>query len=728
MNNIGKYRISGELGRGAMGIVYRAEDPYIERTVAIKTIRFDKLAHPSEQEHAQRRFLREARSAGNLSHPNIVTIYEVGVDEGLTFIAMEHIDGQSLEDILASGRPFTLEEVNRILPPIADALDYAHRKGIVHRDIKPGNILIDTEGKPHIVDFGIARISTSTMTQTSMVMGTPYYMPPEQIAGKKVDNRADIFSLGAVLYELLTCRKPFPGDNITTVIYKIVNECPIPARSYSAHLPDGVDHVILRALEKDPDHRYSTCRELAEALAVPSDSAGPDDSSYLEGTDLGRGKSRKPLLLVLGGMMAVVVIVLGTIFFMSQKDKRPVVSGGGGAALPIALPVVTEPVDQPEEQPAAKPEEQPGGTEAGVSEWMESAFKAWVNQDLALALAELDKVLAVEPENYTALLSVGRLMTEQGRMDEARQRFEILVTDNPGNPEPYLYLGQLYERKREPERAVDYLKAYVKRAPQGADASAVERKIRDLEEEIRTAGAQDKLPPVTKKPVPKRDRGETEIKIDPPVKKQEGGVVEKKPVPDPVDNVARARTLIDQGIQSYDQKKYDESIQRMEEALRLDPQNSIAVYYLNKAVTDKREAEQQARIDTLLRQANADLSSRNFERGIQRARQVLRLDGGNREAQRIIEEAEKRNPQKQLEALFQTYKAAFGTGKLAAFYQNNALPSVFQQEKAKAEMFSNLYKDFSNDFSAPSIEVSGEDAVDSSIQFIQQSRAVSKAN
>ncbi|MCJ7682227.1 MAG: protein kinase, partial [Candidatus Aminicenantes bacterium] len=674
----------------------------------------------------------------------------------------------------ASGRPFSLDEVNRILPPIADALDYAHRKGIVHRDIKPGNILIDTEGKPHIVDFGIARISTSTMTQTSMVMGTPYYMPPEQIAGKKVDHRADLFSLGAVLYELLTCRKPFPGDNITTVIYKIVNEFPIPARNYSAYLPAGVDPVILRALEKNPDDRYASCRELADALADPSvyagitapppppaaaqtivtsayrspeffvpdesgpvyataEGIGPDDSSYLEGTNAGPRKSRKPLLLVLGGMMAVVVIVLGAIFFMSQKDKRPLISGGGGAASPIKQPAVTDPApveqpadkpvekpaDKPIEQPADKPVEQPIGPEAAVSDWMESAFKAWVNQDLALALAELNKVLAVDPDNYTALLSVGRLMAEQGRLDEARQRFEILITDNPGNPEPYLYLGQLYEQKKEPERAVDYLKAYVKRVPQGTDASVVERKIRVLEEEIRTAAVQDKPPPVSKKPVPKGDRGETEIKVDPPAKKS---------VPDPVDNTAKARTLIDQGIQSYEQKKYDESIRRMEEALRLDPQNNIAGYYLNKAKADKLEAEQQVRISTLLRQAQADLNSRNFERSMERARQVLRLDGGNLEAQRVIKEAENRNPRKQLEALFQAYKSAFGTKNLVTFYQNNALPSVFKQEGAKAEMFSNLYKNFSNEFSAPSIEVNEADAVNSSIQFIQQSRAVSKAN
>ena len=211
IEKIGKYTVTGEIGRGAMGIVYKGVDPYIGRSVAIKTIRFDTITQPSEQEHAQRRFMREARSAGSLSHPNIVTIYDVGIDEGLTYIVMEYIEGHSLEELIAGGTQYSIEEITAMMAPIADALDYAHRKGIVHRDIKPGNILLDSEGRPHIVDFGIAHLSTSTMTQTSMAMGTPYYMPPAQIAVKKVEHRAAIFSLGDVLYELLTCQHPFPG-------------------------------------------------------------------------------------------------------------------------------------------------------------------------------------------------------------------------------------------------------------------------------------------------------------------------------------------------------------------------------------------------------------------------------------------------------------------------------------------------------------------------------------
>ncbi|MGB8953200.1 MAG: protein kinase [Candidatus Aminicenantales bacterium] len=263
---IGKYTIVGEIGKGAMGIVYKAIDPYIGRTVAIKTIRFDVVGQRFAMEEAQTRFMREARSAGNLSHPNIVTIYEVGEDEGLTYIAMEYIDGQSLEDFIASRRKFSLEEIINLIRLIGDALECAHQKGIIHRDVKPGNILIDSDGRPYIVDFGIARLSSSTMTQANMVMGTPFYMSPEQISGKTVDSRSDIFSLGGILYELITRHKPFPGDTVTTVIYRIINEDPTPVRSFQKDLPEGLEYVVRKALAKSPESRYQSCREFIEDL------------------------------------------------------------------------------------------------------------------------------------------------------------------------------------------------------------------------------------------------------------------------------------------------------------------------------------------------------------------------------------------------------------------------------------------------------------------------------
>jgi serine/threonine protein kinase len=195
---IGKYVVIEEIGRGAMGVVYKALDPLIDRIVAVKTIRFDMYSQPEQREEAQKRFLREAKSAGQLSHPHIATIYEVGEDQGQAFIAMEYIDGRSLEDWLAQKRRWGVEEAVRFIIEVAEALDSTHKKNIVHRDIKPGNILVDAEGHPHLVDFGIARIPASTLTQTTAVLGTPFYMAPEQVAARKIDHRVDIFALGAI--------------------------------------------------------------------------------------------------------------------------------------------------------------------------------------------------------------------------------------------------------------------------------------------------------------------------------------------------------------------------------------------------------------------------------------------------------------------------------------------------------------------------------------------------
>ncbi|MCX6565616.1 MAG: TonB family protein [Candidatus Aminicenantes bacterium] len=265
--HIGKYVIESELGRGAMGVVYKAVDPVIGRTVAIKTIRFDVLTDSGQRTEAQKRFLREAQSAGGLSHPNIATIYDIGEADGTTYIAMEYVEGRSLESLLASGERWDISQIIPFAVQMAEALDAAHRKGIIHRDIKPGNILVDAEGRPHIVDFGIARISSSTMTQTSMVMGTPFYMAPEQIAGRKVDHRADIFALGAVLYEMLTLEKPFPGETLTTVIYKIMNEYPAPIRTIRKEIPEEIAAIVEKALAKETGDRYASCRELIADLS-----------------------------------------------------------------------------------------------------------------------------------------------------------------------------------------------------------------------------------------------------------------------------------------------------------------------------------------------------------------------------------------------------------------------------------------------------------------------------
>ncbi|HEV2493998.1 MAG TPA: protein kinase [Terriglobia bacterium] len=267
LTKAGRYQIVRELGRGAMGVVYEGFDPVIGRTVAIKTMLLEGLS-PSEYEEYQKRFQREAQAAGVLSHPNIVTVHDFGEDNGVLYLAMEFLRGMSLQDLLGRGKVLPIEGIIRLYDQVCSALDQAHAHQIVHRDMKPANIMILENGVVKVTDFGIARVlSAGTgMTRVGQVVGTPSYMSPEQVRGLPVDGRSDIFSLGVILYLLLTGQKPFDGPSLTTVIYKIVNEEPAPLSSLDPAIHPNLGAIVAKALAKDPNRRYQTCGALAADL------------------------------------------------------------------------------------------------------------------------------------------------------------------------------------------------------------------------------------------------------------------------------------------------------------------------------------------------------------------------------------------------------------------------------------------------------------------------------
>src|SRR5258706_11829072 len=263
----GRYEILGEPGRGAMGVVYRAPDPVIGRTVAVKTTRLSEEGTGLSRPELLSRLQTEARAAGLLAHPNIVVVYDAGEENGLYYITMELIEGKSLQALLDSGHSFPVPRVLRIMEQTCSALQFAHERNIIHRDIKPANLMLTADDTVKVTDFGTAKIlQFGTVQQTTHVMGTPSYMSPEQVKGRPVDGRSDIFSLGVLLYEILTGEKPFPGQSITTVIYKIVNEEAVPPRQINPSIHAGISTVVMRALEKDPDQRYQSCREMLEDL------------------------------------------------------------------------------------------------------------------------------------------------------------------------------------------------------------------------------------------------------------------------------------------------------------------------------------------------------------------------------------------------------------------------------------------------------------------------------
>lgn len=263
----GRYEIVGELGRGAMGVVYKATDPVIGRAVAVKTIRLSEEGTGLSRPELLGRFQTEARAAGLLTHPNIVVVFDAGEEDGLYYITMELVEGKSLQALIDAGHAFPLPRVLRIMEQACSALHFAHERNVVHRDIKPANLMLTPDDTVKVTDFGTAKIlQFGTVQQTAHVMGTPSYMSPEQVKGRAVDGRSDIFSLGVLLYEMITGEKPFPGQSITTVIYKIVNEEPVPPNQLNPSIHPGISAVVMKALSKEPETRYQTCREMLEGL------------------------------------------------------------------------------------------------------------------------------------------------------------------------------------------------------------------------------------------------------------------------------------------------------------------------------------------------------------------------------------------------------------------------------------------------------------------------------
>lgn len=276
---LGRYEIVGEIGRGASGLVYKGIDPKLQRTVAIKTVRFDDDYDDQEFEKVRDQFYREAHVLANLSHPNIVSVFDVGEDMDMTYLALEYLEGESLEPFTRKGLLLNTLQCLRIARQICEALDYLHANGIVHRDVKPSNIMLLKDGQVKLADFGIARaMATGTRSTTEEAKGTPFYMSPEQVQGERLTGASDIFSLGVVLYQLLSGALPFEAENMSAVMYQITQ---VPAKPISAHNPDldaAIVAVVERALQKSPDLRFASARQMAEALRQAARSMRmPDD-------------------------------------------------------------------------------------------------------------------------------------------------------------------------------------------------------------------------------------------------------------------------------------------------------------------------------------------------------------------------------------------------------------------------------------------------------------------
>jgi serine/threonine-protein kinase len=314
----GRYQIIAELGRGSMGVVYKAHDPQIDRMIALKVLREDRVT----SDDFVRRFLKEAMAVGRLSHPGIVTVYDVGQDHGSIYIAMEFLQGTPLDELMAQ-RKFTLEEIVDIGTQTASALHYAHQNGIVHRDIKPPNIIYSPEGAIRVTDFGIARIEDPNghqMTQAGEILGTPLYMSPEQVTGQTLDGRSDIYSLGIILYQLTTGQRPFQGTTLTSIFRAITQDTPEAPHTVDPKIPVPLSDLIMKLLDKEPVKRFSSGDDLISALqgCLHPQSPAPKKSPDRLTREPKQGFGTRTVLI--SGLIGLIICIgLGGYYFLQQQ-------------------------------------------------------------------------------------------------------------------------------------------------------------------------------------------------------------------------------------------------------------------------------------------------------------------------------------------------------------------------------------------------------------------------
>ncbi len=488
MTKIGKYEVLDVLGKGAMGIVYKALDPDIGREVAIKAIHFDGVRDSSEREDLIRRFLQEGRAAGKLNHPNIVTIHEVGREGDLTYIVMQHIQGRSLQHVLDSGRVFEPVEVDRLMIPLLRAVSYAHQNGVIHRDIKPGNILLDNDGVPHLVDFGVAKTAASTLTLAGMALGTPGYISPEQLQGQTADARSDVFSLGVLYYVLLTNKEPFAGKRISTVMHRIVHdEAPAPS-TLRPDLPAGYDVIAGRAMAKRPQDRYQSCAEMSAAIESLDQTAASTltvrlrDIDPLTGVQTRTRAREKEKRSIIAVSIAAFILIAGAAvaYKFHLFGGKPAVEQAPSKSAAQAEP--SKPLTAPVEAKvpaAAEPKPDP------VAEKMDALRKTFDSGDYPGSVSLAQEILVADPERREAKGYLDRasgkvkeaetaaLLSEAGKFLESREYARALEAADkylaavPGSPEALkiregaekglstIAVSRVLERQRKTEEEAD---------------------------------------------------------------------------------------------------------------------------------------------------------------------------------------------------------------------------------------------------------------------------------
>ncbi len=638
-----RYLILEELGKGGMGSVYKAFDKEVEEKIALKTIKPEIAA----DEKVIQRFRNELKIARKISHKNVCRMFDLGREDDTYYIAMEYVSGEDLKSSVRRMGPLSTGKVLGFATEICEGLAEAHRLGIVHRDLKPQNIMIDRDGIARIMDFGIARSrELKGMTENGSTIGTPEYMSPEQVEGEDIDQRSDIYSMGVILYEMVTGRTPFEGKTPMSVAMKHVTEKPKEPRGLNMQISEDLSRVIMKCMEKDKARRYQSALDLLYALkeierGIPAIERVKPAKRSITSREITVSFSIRRFLIPAAAVLAAVIIGGGVWYFVLRPERSKPTS-------PVSV-----------------------HTKENI---LAAAHESLRDKDYSAALDQFNKVLEIEPEDPDVRLNIAIILKEQGKIEEAVQEFDRVIALDEEDPRSYKQLGEIFEQKQDLEKGVFYYKKYLTLANASVDADEVARRVAEMEARLRPAGEEEtqsvaaEKSVVTKEVTPRRvEREDPEVDLS---------------------------QRLDTGIRAFNQERFDQSISIMREILRLDPKNSQAKSYLTRAQQEKAKQLKKQEIGRGISLAQVAYERGDYEECLNQVKKVLRLDPENAEAKKYSDLAEQIVAPQKMRDIVNGYIQSLKNKELVSFYENTCSSELFQRIKGDTELISNLYQSF----------------------------------
>ncbi len=641
----GRYLILEELGKGGMGSVYKAFDKEVEEKIALKMIK----PEIATDEKVIQRFRNELKIARKISHKNVCRMFDLGREEDTYYIAMEYVSGEDLKSSVRRMGPLSTGKVLRFATEICEGLAEAHRLGIVHRDLKPQNIMIDRDGIARIMDFGIARSrELKGMTENGSTIGTPEYMSPEQVEGEDIDHRSDIYSMGVILYEMVTGRTPFEGKTPMSVAMKHVTEKPKEPRGLNIQISEDLSRVIMKCMEKAKARRYQSALDLLYALkeierGIPAIERVKPARRPITSREITVSFSIRKFLIPVAAVLSAVIIGGGVWYFVLRPERSKPTS-------PVSV-----------------------HTKENI---LAAAHESLRDKDYSGALDLFNRVLEIDPEDPDVLLNIAIILKEQGKTEEALQEFEKVIALDEEDPRSYKQLGEIFEQRQDLEKGVFYYKKYLSLVSmsKSADANEIYRKVEGMEARLQPAGEEETQSVAAEKSVvteevkPKRvEREEPEVDLS---------------------------QRLDAGIRAFNQERFDQSISIMREMLRLDPNNSQAKSYLTRAQQEKAKQLKKQEIGQGISLAQVAYERGDYEECFNQVKKVLRLDPENAEAKKYSDLAEQIVAPQKMRDIVNGYIQSLKNKELVSFYENTCSSELFQRIKGDTELISNLYQSF----------------------------------